>query len=124
MNTEFELSTTDRFGGLLVHKEQLAKSNEHYREIHPRDAADSDAVIAAEKAKAVAERKARRFMLLVRARVLEEIEFAVLGAAECSLHKLNAAGQAAAGSRAVAPPRSTANRSSEIAPKMILLCHV
>src|SRR3982750_1046852 len=30
MDTEFELSTGDRFGGLLVNKQQLAKSNEHY----------------------------------------------------------------------------------------------
>jgi len=58
MNTEFELSNTDRFGGLLVHKEQLAKSNEHYRKIHPADAAASDAVLAAETAKAQAKAKA------------------------------------------------------------------
>jgi len=58
MDTEFELSTGDRFGGLLVNKFQLAKSNEHYRKIHPRDAAESDAVIAAEKAKAEAKAKA------------------------------------------------------------------
>jgi len=57
MNTEFELSNTDRFGGLLVHKEQLAKSNEHYRKIHPADAAASDAVLAAETAKAQAKAK-------------------------------------------------------------------
>ncbi|HEU5125577.1 MAG TPA: 4Fe-4S dicluster domain-containing protein [Verrucomicrobiae bacterium] len=58
MDTEFELSTSDRFGDLLVNKFQLAKSNEHYRKIHPRDAAESDAVIAAEKAKAEAKVKA------------------------------------------------------------------
>ncbi len=58
MDTEFELSTSDRFGDLLVNKFQLAKSNEHYRKIHPRDAAESDAVIAAEKAKAEAKLKA------------------------------------------------------------------
>jgi len=58
MNTEFELSNTDRFGSLLVHKEQLAKSNEHYRKIHPADAAASDAVLAAETAKAQAKAKA------------------------------------------------------------------
>ncbi|NBR85166.1 MAG: 4Fe-4S dicluster domain-containing protein [Verrucomicrobia bacterium] len=58
MNTEFELSNTDRFGGLLIHKEQLAKSNEHYRKIHPTEAAASDAVLAAEVAKAQAKAKA------------------------------------------------------------------
>ena len=58
MDTEFELSNTDRLGALLLNKHQLAKSNEHYREIHPTDAAESDAVIAAEKAKAEAKAKA------------------------------------------------------------------
>ena len=58
MDTEFELSNTDRYGGLLVHKDQLAKPAAHYREIHPRDAAESDAVMAAEKAKAEAKARA------------------------------------------------------------------
>jgi NADH-quinone oxidoreductase subunit I len=58
MNTEFELSTADRFGGLLLSKEQLAKPNSYYQKIHPADAAESDAVIAAEKAKAEAKAKA------------------------------------------------------------------
>ena len=57
MDTEFELSTTDRFGGLLTHKQQLAKPNEHYRKIHPTEAAEVDARLAADKAKA--EAKAR-----------------------------------------------------------------
>ena len=38
MDTEFELSTTDRFGGLLMHKHELAKSNEYYHKIHPTEA--------------------------------------------------------------------------------------
>ena len=58
MDTEFELSTDDRFGGLLISKDKLAKSNTHYQKIHPQDAADSDAVIAGEKAKAEAKVKA------------------------------------------------------------------
>ncbi len=58
MNTEFELSTTDRFGGLLVNKHQLAKSNDHYRKIHPTDASSSDAALAVEVAKAQAKAKA------------------------------------------------------------------
>jgi NADH-quinone oxidoreductase subunit I len=58
MDTDFELSTTDRFGGLLVHKNNLAKPNDHYRAIHPADAAISDAGLAAEKAKAEAKAKA------------------------------------------------------------------
>jgi NADH-quinone oxidoreductase subunit I len=58
MDTEFELSNSDRFSGLLMRKEQLSKSNAHYHRIHPRDAAESDAVLAAEKAKAAAKAKA------------------------------------------------------------------
>lgn len=58
MNTEFELSTDDRFGGLLLTKDKLAQSNAHYHAIHPADAAASDAVLAGEKAKAEAKAKA------------------------------------------------------------------
>jgi NADH-quinone oxidoreductase subunit I len=58
MDTEYELSTTDRFGGLLVNKRQLARSNEYYRRIHPTEAAEVDARLAAEKAKAEAKARA------------------------------------------------------------------
>jgi NADH-quinone oxidoreductase subunit I len=58
MDNEFELSTDNRFGGLLWNKERLSKSNEYYREIHPTDAAASDALLAEEKAKAEAKVKA------------------------------------------------------------------
>jgi NADH-quinone oxidoreductase subunit I len=58
MDTEFELSTTDRFDDLLTHKEQLAKSNEHYRKIHPTEATEVDNRLATEKAKAEAKAKA------------------------------------------------------------------
>jgi NADH-quinone oxidoreductase subunit I len=58
MDTDFELSTGDRFGGLLVNKQQLAKSNEHYRRIHPTEAAEVDDRLAAEKVKAEAKAKA------------------------------------------------------------------
>jgi NADH-quinone oxidoreductase subunit I len=58
MDTEFELSDTDRFGGLLLHKQQLSKSNEHYQKIHPAESAEVDARLAAEKAKAEAKAKA------------------------------------------------------------------
>jgi NADH-quinone oxidoreductase subunit I len=58
MDTEFELSTDDRFGGLLMHKEELAKSNEHYHKIHPTEAATVDARLHEERAKADAKVKA------------------------------------------------------------------
>src|SRR6266566_2850138 len=58
MDTEFELSTTDRFGELLLNKDKLAKSNEYYEKIHPTEAAEVDERLAAEKAKAEAKAKA------------------------------------------------------------------
>jgi NADH-quinone oxidoreductase subunit I len=58
MNTEFELSADDRFGGLLLRKEQLARSNEYYRKIHPGEAAAVDEHLAGEKSKAEAKAKA------------------------------------------------------------------
>jgi NADH-quinone oxidoreductase subunit I len=58
MDTEFELSTDDRFGGLLWDKTRLSKSNEYYRKVHPTDAAASDAILAEEKAKAEAKARA------------------------------------------------------------------
>ncbi|HZI32291.1 MAG TPA: 4Fe-4S dicluster domain-containing protein [Candidatus Binatia bacterium] len=58
MDTQFELSNDNRFEALLLNKEQLSKPNSYYQKIHPEDAAESDAVIAAEKAKAEAKAKA------------------------------------------------------------------
>lgn len=58
MDTEFELSTEDRFKGLLLNKHQLAKPNEHFQAIHPTEAAEVDARLLAEKVKAQAKAKA------------------------------------------------------------------
>jgi NADH-quinone oxidoreductase subunit I len=58
MDTDFELSTDNRFGGLLVNKRQLAKSNNYYHKIHPTEATEVDDRLAAEKAKAEAKAKA------------------------------------------------------------------
>ena len=58
MDTDFELATDDRFGGLLLDRKKLAKSNEYYHEIHPTEASEVDARLAAEKAKADAKAKA------------------------------------------------------------------
>src|ERR1700679_2688961 len=58
MDTAFELSTTDRFGGLLWDKARLSKSNAYYGKIHPTDAAASDAILAEEKAKVEAKGRA------------------------------------------------------------------
>src|ERR1700730_17892605 len=58
MDTEFELSTDDRFCGLLWDKTRLSKSNEYYRKIHPTEAAEVDERLAEEKAKVEAKAKA------------------------------------------------------------------
>ncbi|HEV2577357.1 MAG TPA: 4Fe-4S dicluster domain-containing protein [Acidobacteriaceae bacterium] len=54
MDTAFELSTTDRFGGLLWDKEQLAKPNSYFHKIHPVTATEVDERLDAAKAKAKA----------------------------------------------------------------------
>jgi len=58
METAYEFSTGDRFGALLLHKEQLARPNEHFQKIHPTEAGEADARLAEEKAKAEAKAKA------------------------------------------------------------------
>jgi NADH-quinone oxidoreductase subunit I len=64
MDKVYELSTSNRFGGLLYTKEELAKSNEYYNAIHPVEAAETDERRAKEaeeaKAKAAAAEAAAR----------------------------------------------------------------
>lgn len=57
MDVTFEHSTDDRFGRLLLHKEDLAKPNSYYQRIHPTEAAETDARMAMERAKAEAKAK-------------------------------------------------------------------
>lgn len=58
MDVVVDLPTDDRFGGLLLHKQQLAKSNEYYNTVHPTEAAAVDAALAEERAKVEAKAKA------------------------------------------------------------------
>ena len=58
MDTAFELSTDNRFGGLLWRKAQLAKSNDYFHKIHPTGAAEVDERLTAAKVKAEAKAKA------------------------------------------------------------------
>jgi NADH-quinone oxidoreductase subunit I len=58
MDVEYELSTGDRFDSLLMRKAQLARPNQYYQKIHPTEAAEVDARLGAEKAKAEAKAKA------------------------------------------------------------------
>ena len=96
MNTEFELATDDRFGGLLLDRHQLAKSNEYYHEIHPTEAAEVDARLAEEKAKAEAKAKA---------------------AAEAAKAKAAAASTAPAADAKAAPAPATPAKPNEGEPK-------
>jgi NADH-quinone oxidoreductase subunit I len=52
MDVDYNLSSSDRFGDLLLTKDRLSKSNEYYHEIHPTEAGAVDAELAAARAKA------------------------------------------------------------------------
>lgn len=54
MDKEFELATDDRFGGLLLDRKELARSNEYYHKIHPTEAAEVDGRLQAEREQAKA----------------------------------------------------------------------
>jgi NADH-quinone oxidoreductase subunit I len=58
MDVQYDLPTDDRFGGLLLDKQKLAKSNEYYNAIHPTEAAAVDGALAEERAKVAAKAKA------------------------------------------------------------------
>lgn len=57
MDQHFEIATANRFEDLLLHREQLAKPNAYYHQLHPTEATDVDARIA--EGKRVAEEKAK-----------------------------------------------------------------
>jgi NADH-quinone oxidoreductase subunit I len=58
MDVQFDLPTDDRFGGLMLDRHQLSKSNEYYHDIHPTEATAVDAALDAERAKAAAAKAA------------------------------------------------------------------
>ncbi|MDI1337245.1 MAG: 4Fe-4S binding protein [Lacunisphaera sp.] len=49
MDQVFEVAATNRFTGLLLNREQLAKPNSYFHEIHPTDANEVDTRLAAER---------------------------------------------------------------------------
>jgi NADH-quinone oxidoreductase subunit I len=57
MDQVFEVAATNRFTGLLLNREQLAKPNSYFHQIHPDEAAEVDARLAAERR--AAEEKAK-----------------------------------------------------------------
>jgi NADH-quinone oxidoreductase subunit I len=58
MDVVTDLSSADRFVGLLLDRQRLAKSDEYYNSIHPTEAAAVDARRAAERARQEAKAKA------------------------------------------------------------------
>ena len=58
MDTEYELSTDDRFGGLLSHKQNLSKPNSHYHRIHRPRRRKSTPGLTAEKVRMEAKARA------------------------------------------------------------------
>ncbi len=59
MDQHFEIAAGNRFEGLLLHREQLAKPNSYYQKIHPTEAAEVDAMLTAMKARQAAEKSAK-----------------------------------------------------------------
>ncbi len=57
MDQVFEIATTDRFNALLLDRNQLAKPNSYYHQIHPTEAAEVDGRLLAERK--AAEEKAK-----------------------------------------------------------------
>ena len=57
MDKVYELSRRERFDALLMNKDELAKSNAYYHEIHPLEAAEVDANLAAAAAAVAAKKK-------------------------------------------------------------------
>ncbi len=64
MDQDYELSSFDRFGPLVLDKAKLLKSNEYYQSIHPTEAAETDARLEADRKKkeAAAAAKAAKAM--------------------------------------------------------------
>mgnify|MGYP001059883588 CR=1 FL=1 len=58
MDKVYELSRRERFDALLMDKNELAKSNTYYHEIHPVEATEVDAALAKAAADAEAKKKA------------------------------------------------------------------
>ena len=49
MDHVFEIAATNRFSGLLLNREELAKPNSYFHQIQPTDAAEVDARLGAER---------------------------------------------------------------------------
>lgn len=100
MDNQYELSTADRFGGLLVSRDRLAKPNGYFQTLHPTDATEIDTRREEERVKAAAKAKA-------------DAEAKVAAAAAAAAAKAKAAASApaavpvSAAETRVMPPAST-----------------
>jgi NADH-quinone oxidoreductase subunit I len=116
MNTEFELATDDRFGGLLLDRRELARSNEYYHQIHPTEASEVDARLAEEKAKV--EAKAKAAAAAAAAKAAAAPATVVPAAPAVAKPAASADPKAASGHPKVAsvqPAAPTANKAAEVA---------
>jgi NADH-quinone oxidoreductase subunit I len=59
MDQHYEVAETDRFQALLLNREQLAKPNSYYHQIHPTEAPAVDALLDEQKAKQAAAKAAK-----------------------------------------------------------------
>ena len=100
MDQVFEIAQSDRFDGLLLHREQLAKPNTYYHQIHPTEADEVDARLNAEKK--AAEEKAKAA--------------AAAKAAASGASPAPVAGRAEAGKTPGSPPPATARPAATATP--------
>jgi NADH-quinone oxidoreductase subunit I len=100
MDQVYEIATTDRFTALLLNREALAKPNTYYHSIHPTEAAEVDARLAAERK--AAEEKAKAA--------------AAAAAAKAAAAKAAAAAPATAAATSAAPTSAPAPVSAAPAP--------
>ncbi len=111
MDMEFELSTDNRFGGLLLDRKELARSNEYYHKIHPTEASEVDSRLAAERAAAEAKAKAAAAAAAAKAAASKP---AAPAAAAGAASAAPAAKPAATPSAAAAPANTSVVPASDI----------
>ncbi|MBI3010404.1 MAG: 4Fe-4S binding protein, partial [Candidatus Omnitrophica bacterium] len=51
MDNQYELSSSERFGSLILNKQELLKPNEYFQRIKPTEASEVDARLAAKRPK-------------------------------------------------------------------------
>lgn len=113
MDQHYEIAEANRFHGLLLHREDLAKSNSYYHQIHPTEATQVDAMLAEAKRKADEKAKAAAEAAAAKAAAAKQ---AVAGSAAPGMAAAAAASTPAAGStpQAAAQKAATAPAPSPV----------